>query len=252
MKIARRTISFIAAAGAVISLTACGSTEPDVSTGAPATVPTEATTVPATTPATTGEPATTVPLTPPDATISPDVPDAYLPGIGPLEVQGEALPSLPEGSIDADPALGMAAPILIGTDFDGNTVRVDAASDGPTMVVFVAHWCPHCNDEIPKINKLRDAGALPADLNIIAVSTGVDPARPNFPPGEWLVAKDWTYPVIADGVDPETGFLGAIAFGLSGFPFTTLIDGEGKVVARWSGERGDEIPELVSHYLGMG
>ena len=48
---------------------------------------------------------------------------------------------------------------------------------------------------------------------------------------------DWTYPVIADGVDMQRQtFIAADAYGLSGFPFMTLIDSDGKVIARWSGE----------------
>ena len=48
---------------------------------------------------------------------------------------------------------------------------------------------------------------------------------------------DWTYPVIADGVDmARQTFIAADAYGLDGFPFMTLIDADGKVLARWSGE----------------
>ncbi len=188
----------------------------------------------------------------PNATIAPDLPEEFVGHVGPLEVIGAALPPLGQGTaVEADPALGMAAPVLVGLDYDGATVRVDATENGPTMVVFVAHWCPHCNSEIPRINELRDAGSLPADLDIVAVSTAIDPTRPNFPASKWLDDLDWTYPVIADGVDMQAQqFIGTSAFGVDGFPFVTLIGADGTVAARWSGEHDtDELLELVTSNL---
>jgi thiol-disulfide isomerase/thioredoxin len=144
-----------------------------------------------------------------------------------------------------------ATPVVIGEDFDGNTVRIDAANDGPTLAVFLAHWCPHCNREVPRINELRDEGAFPDGLNIVGVSTGISPQRPNWPPSQWFQDMDWTYPVIADGVDMEREtFIAADAYGLSGFPFMTLIGSDGKVLARWSGEMDkDDFLEKIEDNL---
>ncbi|MEO6570828.1 MAG: TlpA disulfide reductase family protein [Ilumatobacteraceae bacterium] len=141
----------------------------------------------------------------------------------------------------------------VGAAFDGTPIRVDPAVNGPTMLVFLAHWCPHCNDEMPRLNDLRDAGRFPVDLNIVAVSTAVDPSRPNFPPSQWVVDKDWTYPTIADGIDVQREeLIAATAYGLSGFPFVTLIDGQGVVRARWSGEREeDQVIALITANLGL-
>jgi len=41
--------------------------------------------------------------------------------------------------------------------------------------VFLAHWCPHCNREIPELNAWRDSGEVPADLQVVAVTTAVEP-----------------------------------------------------------------------------
>ena len=114
------------------------------------------------------------------------------------------------------------------------------------MLVFLAHWCPHCNDEIPVLNEWRDAGGVPEDLRIVGVSTAVASDRPNFPPGEWLVDKDWTWDVIADG-PPATQRRRATAYGVTGFPFFVLLDADGNVAARGSGEQPIEyIEELVA------
>jgi thiol-disulfide isomerase/thioredoxin len=189
----------------------------------------------------------------PDATIDPNLPDEVVDQIGPVEVVGNSLPALPREGAVGDEAIGLPAPVIVGVDYDGSTVRVDAASDGPTMVVFLAHWCPHCNAEIPRINELRDDGRFPDGLNIVAVSTALNPGQPNYPPDEWLVEKEWTYPAIADGFDMEDGvFIAAEAFGVSGFPFVALIDADGTVVERWSGEREpDEIIGMIESSLGL-
>ena len=232
----------VAAIGALcIVVTACGGDDDAAADTATATADTATAT------------ADTAPGDGPDATVPADLPEELVGQVGPLEVDGEALPVLEQGvSVEDDPARGMTAPVLVGEDFDGATVRVDGAADGPTLVVFLAHWCPHCNNEIPRINELRDAGSFPDDLKIVAVSTAIDPSRPNWPPSEWIVDKDWTYPVIADGVDLEAGaFIGATAYGVGGFPFVTLVGSDGTVLARWAGEHTpEEFLELVTTNLG--
>jgi thiol-disulfide isomerase/thioredoxin len=190
----------------------------------------------------------------PVSTLPADVPEEYLQAVGPMDIAGDHLPVLATDDIDADPALGSPAPTILGVGFDGEPVRVDAAENGPTMVVFVAHWCPHCNAEIPVYNDLRDEGRFPDELDIVAVSTSPDPSRPNYPPGEWLADMDWTYPAIKEGVDLELQppWLAAEAYGVSGFPFVTLIDADGNVAARWSGEQDpDETIEIIETRLGL-
>jgi cytochrome c biogenesis protein CcmG, thiol:disulfide interchange protein DsbE len=187
----------------------------------------------------------------PTSTMPAEVPDEYLQALGPVDVCGTALPPLTADDPADDEAVGMTAPTLVGVDFDGNPVRVDAAQDGPTMVVFVAHWCPHCNAEIPVLNELRDAGSFPDDLNIVAVSTAPRTDGSHFPPAEWLDDVDWQWPAMADGVDIATGsFLAADAYGVNSFPFITVVDADGKVAARWSGEsEGDEVIERIETAL---
>lgn len=231
----------------VLVLAACGGDEADGSAATTVDDPTaDAGVVPETAAAPGGDA--------PNATISPDLPEEIRVETGALEVRGAALPGLGDATPAEDPAVGLPAPVLIGQDYDGNTVRVDAAVDGPTMVVFLAHWCPHCNNEIPRLNELRDEGAFPADLNIVAVSTALNPTQPNFPPSQWLVDKDWTFPVIADGIEVEVEppFIGARVYGVDGFPFTTLIAADGTVAARWSGEREPaEVLDAIDQYLGL-
>jgi cytochrome c biogenesis protein CcmG/thiol:disulfide interchange protein DsbE len=168
-----------------------------------------------------------------------------------LTVTGDPLAPF-EGDPDADVAVGTPAPGLAGTDYDGNPTAITPGEDGPTLVVFLAHWCPHCNAEIPVLNEWRDAGGVPDDLRIVAVSTGVSTERPNYPPGEWLEEKGWEWDVIADGpFDGSAPPAGLVAYGVSAYPFFTLIDAAGNVAARGSGELPVEaLEELVARVSG--
>lgn len=246
MNLPRRLIA-LGLAGA-LALAACGNDDP---VAAPADEPAAETGDGAADPSTSNPSA--LPSSGPDATIPADVPEEFLPAIGPVEVIGDSLPFLDTIDVVSDPAIGTPAPVLVGEAYDGSTVRIDASAAGPTMVVFLAHWCPHCNDEIPRINGLRDDGRLPAELNVVGVATASNPGRPNFPPDQWLDDKDWSYDTMADGIDTEREvFIASEAFGVSGFPFVTLIDGNGDVAARWSGGvEPDALVELLATHLGL-
>ena len=150
----------------------------------------------------------------------------------PVTVTGEPLPVF---GAEPDPAVGMAAPALAGETFDGLPVSI-TPGEGPMAIWFVAHWCPHCQAEVPRIVALADQGALPEGVEIAAVSTGVDPAAPNYPPSAWLETEGWPFPVMADDEEGTA----ASAYGLAGFPFLVLIDAEGNVSVRTSGELGDD------------
>jgi thiol-disulfide isomerase/thioredoxin len=104
------------------------------------------------------------------------------------------------------------------------------------LVVFLAHWCPHCNAEIPRLIEWKDSGAMPGDLEVIGVSTGARDDAPNWPPSQWVVDKAWPWPVMADSEDQGA----ALAFGVSGYPGLILLNGDGKVLARRSGEASIE------------
>ena len=162
----------------------------------------------------------------------------------PVEVVGEALEALPESG--GDSTIGLTAPTLNGYAFDGSTLSVTPGDGNPYMVVFLAHWCPHCNDEVPRLIEWKESGAVPADLQVIAVSTGVASDRPNYPPSQWVVEKGWPWPVMADSKAMDA----ARAYGVSGYPFFVIVGADGKVKARASGELGtDRINQIVAAAL---
>ena len=131
----------------------------------------------------------------------------------------------------ADSAVGTPAPRLRGSTFAGRPVAI--VDDGrPKLVLFVAHWCPHCQHEVPVLASWLRSRGKPAGVDLYAVATGTTPDRPNYPPSAWLQREGWTVTTMADD-DNQTA---ADAFGLSAYPFFVAVDGSGKVVARTSGE----------------
>ncbi|MFM8563460.1 MAG: TlpA family protein disulfide reductase [Acidimicrobiia bacterium] len=162
----------------------------------------------------------------------------------PVTVEGQALDPLANSGVDV--SIGAPAPSLLGASFDGSPVSVVPGEGGPYMVVFLAHWCPHCNAEVPRLIEWKASGAVPADLNVIGVSTGVASDRPNFPPSQWVVDKGWPWPVMADSVTQDA----AVAYGVSGYPFFTIIGADGLVKVRVSGEvEVDALSEIVATAL---
>ncbi len=155
----------------------------------------------------------------------------------PVEVAGNPLPGL-DSVADDDVAIGTAMPVIDGATFDGNAMTIGGATDGPTLYVFLAHWCPHCNDEIPELIELNNRDGLPEGMNVVGISTAVDNTAPNYPPSQWIVDKDWPaeWPVMADSAD-STSF---VVSGGSGFPYLVITDADGNVLARDSGTKSAE------------
>jgi thiol-disulfide isomerase/thioredoxin len=163
-----------------------------------------------------------------------------------VSVAGDVLPAYNDGDPN-DPALGMTAPVLTGKGFTGNTITTETTGT-PMMLVFLAHWCPNCQREVPALVEWNKAGRTPPGIDIIGIATGTDPANPNYPPSEWLAREEFPalWPVIADSKDNTAGD----AFGLAGYPYFVLIDGNGNVVKRMSGEIPmDELTVLLTALL---
>lgn len=165
-------------------------------------------------------------------------------GVPPPEVAADATPVPPPPVSGADPAVGVAAPVVDGFTPDGEPLRI-GDGDGPQLLAFMAHWCPHCQRDVPAAVDWVEAGGLPDGVRLVAVSTLHDPARPNWPPDEWLAREGWPGPVLVDSTDAV-----AEAYGLAGTPYWVLLDADGRVVARASGELGAEGLDALVAQLG--
>jgi thiol-disulfide isomerase/thioredoxin len=178
---------------------------------------------------------------------------ATVPGVAPEVQPAETQPVAIEGDIleplgdpTSDSSIGAPAPTLRGYSFDGGPVSIEPGDGRAYMVVFLAHWCPHCNAEVPRLIEWKNMGMVPDGLEIVGVSTGVAADRPNYPPSEWVVEKQWPWIVMADSEAQDA----AMAYGVSGYPFFTIIGADGTVKLRTSGEKSiEEIDALVDAAL---
>ena len=184
--------------------------------------------------------------------LTPNPPvDGKAPDSQPTRIDGDAL-TIYDAQAPIDDSVGAAAPIITGFNFDGETMVIDAATDGPTMVVFLAHWCSHCNAEVPVLIDWNTLGGVPDNLNVIGVATAIDPSQPNYPPADWFEAKRWPWPVLVDtkvSNNHEAGLV-AQAFGASAWPYMVIIGEDGLVKLRISGEHSAaELSQMVDAAL---
>jgi thiol-disulfide isomerase/thioredoxin len=162
--------------------------------------------------------------------LSPDQPVAAN-EFGMVTITGQSLAPF-ESSPLGDPSIGSPAPEVSGVGFDGTPISI--SNDGrPKVVLFLAHSCPHCQREVPAIERYLEENDFPDGVDFISVATASSSARPNWPPSAWLAREGWSIPTM---VDDET-FSALRAFGQGGFPYYVLVDRNGLVAHRMSGEQ---------------
>lgn len=167
-------------------------------------------------------------------------------GFGDVFVVGEPLPVFEPGTGD-DPALGLQAPSLTGEDGTGTGLTI--GPDGKAkIVVLLAHWCPHCQAQMPVLQSWLDSGGLPMGVDLYAVAVLTDRLRDEstWPPAEWLAGEGWTYPTIEDDDEGRA----ATALGVTGVPLFVVLDGNNTVLGRIAGELDvgqlDTLAQLAS------
>ena len=162
----------------------------------------------------------------------------------PVAVTGDALSPFHAGQ--PDDAVGRIAPTLLGSSFDGSPVTVQP--DGkPKLVLFLAHWCPHCQREVPVVVRWLDDRGVPDGFDIMAIATATTPGADNFPPSKWLKREGLTVPVMADDNKSSAG----TAFGVNGYPYFVRARRGGQGSGAAAGELTEqELDELAGALSG--
>ena len=151
------------------------------------------------------------------------------PATAPVIVSGTALAPLSDPASDV--AVGSRLPEIAGTDLSGAPISIGPA-DGPMVIVVLAHWCSHCQAEVPVLVDYLASTGIPDGVRIVGVSTAIDAVRPNYPPSAWLEREGWTVPTLVD--DASSSALSAL--GLTSFPGFVFVGADGTVVQRSTGE----------------
>ena len=146
-------------------------------------------------------------------------------------LDGEALPPMGNQTLDLG-ATGLPIPNVSGQDFDGSDVSIRNDDGRAKAIVFLAHWCQHCQAEVPRVQDWLDAGGGVDGVDMYSVATAMNSGRPNYPPSAWLDREGWTAPVLRD--DQVNTVL--TAYGSGGFPYWVFTNADGTVAARTAGE----------------
>ena len=145
-----------------------------------------------------------------------------------VTIEGDPVPVLAGNApVGQDIAFGWDAPTVTGSDWKGNPVTIDPADGRPKVIVFLAHWCPHCQAEVPQIQAWLDQTGGSSEVDLYGVATSINRSRPNWPPSDWLERERWASPTIMDQNNRAS-----TAYGLSAFPYWVAVNSEGKVVYR--------------------
>lgn len=153
-------------------------------------------------------------------------------GFGEITVEGETLPFYADPTVE-DVAVGLTAPTVTGNDWEDNQYTI--GPDGrPKILIFLAHWCPHCQREVPVVQDWIDSGGLGDEVDLYGVTVSTNRLQSNWPPQDWLEEEGWTPPTIMDDENNSA----VMAYGQVGTPFYVILDGDNTVLARLAGEVG--------------
>lgn len=151
---------------------------------------------------------------------------------GDPQIEGTGLPIMPPQSSVDETANGFPIPNVTGQDFDGKTVTIDRGDGRAKAIVLLAHWCPHCQNEVPRVQTyLNETGGVDG-VDMYSVTTSMNSAQDNYPPSDWLEREGWTVPVIRDDKNSSVH----AAYGSGGFPYWVFVNSDGTVALRTSGE----------------
>ena len=139
---------------------------------------------------------------------------------GETTINGENLPQY-GGENDDNIAVGLPGPLFSGPNQNSEIVSLEKNGNAKALL-FLAHWCPHCQNEVPAVQEIINLMGVPDGVDVIAIATSIDRGRDNYPPQEWLAREGWSETQIYD-LDKDI----ATAYGLTSFPYWQARCGEG-------------------------
>ena len=144
----------------------------------------------------------------------------------PVVVSGTPLPQWNPNVTDT--AIGMALPGLGGTGMDGAPLTIGPDDGMAKGIVILSHQCPHCQAELPGLVAWLADNPLPEGVEVMGLSTLINPAGSNYPSIAWLEREGWTPPTLID----DATSTGAAAYGSMSTPGFIFVTADGSVASR--------------------
>lgn len=136
----------------------------------------------------------------------------------------------------AAPAIGAVAPDFSAKAKDGSTITKADIAGKPTLIVFFASWCPHCQAEAPKLKALAEANP---DLKLVFLGVGYNDTQK----GIYDFQTKFSLPVPTY----DDGGKAASVYGINSYPTLIAVNKGGIISDRDTGEvTQDRLNALVA------
>jgi thiol-disulfide isomerase/thioredoxin len=139
-------------------------------------------------------------------------------------------------TVEASPSIGEAAPDVLGTDLEGETVSLANYTGRPVVISFWATWCPYCLKELPILEGIqRSAGKQ--NIQVIAINTE---SREVFRKAAKALSQ------LTLKFSHDTGKKGSDAFGVKGIPHMVIIGRDSKIIRIYRGYDESSLDGIVA------
>ncbi len=128
---------------------------------------------------------------------------------------------------DAPLAPGERVPSFDAPALAGGTVSWSTYEGKPTVLSIWAPWCPHCQVELPVVDRVMQGYP---DVGWVTIATSIGRSGPS--PARFMEDRGLDFPVAVD--DAETTL--AQAFGIQVFPTLYFVNSDGTVARELEGE----------------
>jgi peroxiredoxin len=140
----------------------------------------------------------------------------------------------------AAPAIGAAAPDFSAKASDGSTITKADIAGKPTLMVFFASWCPHCQAEAPRI---KDLAAQNPDVQVVFI--GVSDRETVDDIYNFQQKFNLPFPIYQDGGKA------ASAYGVASYPTLMAVDKGGIIRDVQTGEKSPaELNSIIGRAKG--
>lgn len=140
----------------------------------------------------------------------------------------------------ASPVAGATAPDFNVMAKDGSTLTKANIAGKPTLMVFFASWCPHCQTEAPRI---KDLAAQNPDLQVVFI--GVSDRETVDDIYNFQQKFNLPFPMYQDGGKA------AAAYGIASYPTLMAVDKGGIIRDVQTGEKSPtELNAIVGKAKG--